>query len=137
MPCLGGDPYPAKAGCAAMDVFPFLRALPEEVVLEGRRLHDLPPSSQALFAAICDNGPLSHADLRNLTALPARTIRFGLRRLRDAGFIDSRPSLRDSRVCYFFIRPELVDPAALQRRREQAQASHAVVLDAGNLILRP
>jgi DNA-binding transcriptional regulator GbsR (MarR family) len=44
---------------------------------------------------------LTHEDLRNSTAMPARTIRFAVRRLSELGLLNKQLSLKDARIAYF------------------------------------
>jgi DNA-binding transcriptional ArsR family regulator len=91
------------------------------------RMARLPESARAVFEAVKRLGPLTHADLRQQTGMPARTIRFAVARLKEAGFLDVRCSLKDCRTCYFFVNKQCVGIAALEDARRRAEASGKLV----------
>lgn len=66
-------------------------------------LDALPPSARQVFATLSTQGPLTHRDLVAATGMPARTVRYAVGRLREAGVIDARCNLMDCRQCYFFV----------------------------------
>jgi hypothetical protein len=49
---------------------------------------------------------MTHGQVAASTGMPPRTIRFAVRRLREAGLVSSVPSLRDCRTCYLFVNRE-------------------------------
>lgn len=63
----------------------------------------LPPSAVAVLGLLASRGPSTHKDLVAVAPLPARTVRFALRRLREEGRILERPSFRDSRQSYYVL----------------------------------
>lgn len=63
----------------------------------------LPPSAITVLSLLATRGPLTHKDLVQAAPLPARTVRFALQRLQDAGRVVERPSLRDSRQSYYLL----------------------------------
>lgn len=69
----------------------------------------LPPSALVVLHVIESRGPLTHKDLVQATPIPARTVRFALTRLKEAGHIEEKHSFRDSRQSYY----RLAAPAAL------------------------
>jgi len=101
----------------------FLHYPPDSVHVDPVQAGRLPASARRVFAAIVDHGPVTHTDLRALTGMPPRTIRFAVRRLKDERFIDSRCSLTDCRVCYFFVHKRFVDEEALEAARLRAEAA--------------
>lgn len=54
-----------------------------------------------MLGLLATRGPLTHKDIVNTAPIPARTVRFALRRLRREGRIVERPSLRDARLSYY------------------------------------
>lgn len=66
-------------------------------------LGDLPQSARTVYGALAAQGPLTHRDLLRATGMPARTVRYAVNRLKEAGIIDARCSLTDCRQCYFFV----------------------------------
>ena len=61
----------------------------------------LPPSAITVLGILATRGPLTHKDLVANAAIPPRTVRFALARLRREGRIVERLSLRDSRQSYY------------------------------------
>jgi len=83
------------------------RVHPDDVRTDGDRR--LPASARAVFAAVVHGGPLTHEEIRRATGLPARTVRFALHRLVEGSFVQSRSSLIDRRIRYFFVHERLAD----------------------------
>ncbi len=102
------------------DEYEFLHFPPEAVHVEPQKLEALPESAQRVFHAIRDDGPVTHATLREETGMPARTIRFAVKRLKEEGLIDARSSLRDCRTSYFFVARNCIDPRVLDAARRHA-----------------
>ena len=63
----------------------------------------LPPSALAVLDVLQARGPLTHKQLVEATPIPARTVRFALSRLKEAGKVEERHSFRDSRQSYYRI----------------------------------
>ena len=103
-----------------MGEYEFLHFPAEAVRVDPGRLGGLPESAQRVFGAVRDEGPLTHAGLRDRTGLPPRTIRFAVKRLRDEGLVDARSSLKDCRTCYFFVSRDWVEDGALEDARVRA-----------------
>lgn len=61
----------------------------------------LPPSAITVLGILSTRGPLTHKALIESAPIPARTVRFALSRLQEAGRVIERPSLRDSRQSYY------------------------------------
>ncbi|MEA3189439.1 MAG: hypothetical protein QOD77_21 [Thermoplasmata archaeon] len=113
-----------------MPEYEFLRFPAEQVQVDPITLGKLPDSAQRVFGVVRERGPLTHTDLRQSTGMPARTIRFAVKRLKDEGLIDARCSLKDCRTCYFFVSPRHVGAPALEDNRRRAQEA----IKAGKLI---
>ncbi len=91
-----------------MAELPTLRVPADAIGIDDASRARLPESARRVLDAVIRFAPVTHADLRDLTGMPPRTIRYAVRRLRDEGIIDSRCSLQDCRTCYFFIHPDQV-----------------------------
>jgi DNA-binding transcriptional regulator GbsR (MarR family) len=104
-----------------MGEYEFLHFPAEAVHVDPVRYGQLPDSAQRVFGAVRAEGPLTHTELRDATGLPARTIRFAVKRLKDEGFVDARCSLKDCRTCYFFVSKDCVGTEALEEARVKAQ----------------
>ncbi|MFO1535715.1 MAG: hypothetical protein ABR586_08630 [Thermoplasmatota archaeon] len=110
-----------------MGEYEFLHFPADAVQVDPVRFGKLPESARAVFEAVKQLGPLTHADLRARTGMPARTIRFAVARLKEGGFLDVRCSLRDCRTCYFFVNRRCVGVAALEEARRRAELSGKLV----------
>ncbi len=104
-----------------MAEYGFLHFPAEAVHVDPVRFGALPESAKRVFEAVKVQGPLTHADLRVATEMPARTIRFAVKRLKEEGFVDTRCSLRDCRTCYFFVSKLCVGVEALEAARRKAE----------------
>jgi len=111
----------------AVAEYEFLHFPAAAVQVDPVRLGRLPESCRAVFEAVKQSGPLTHADLRERTGIPARTIRFAVARLKEAGFLDVRCSLRDCRTCYFFVNKRCVGVEALEDARRRAEEYRRLV----------
>jgi len=60
-------------------------------------VRDLPPSAKLVAKVLEYNGTLTQSQLSDETLLPARTVRYALNRLEEAGAVDSRFSFADAR----------------------------------------
>lgn len=100
--------------------YTFLRFPPGAVRVDGARLRSLPASARTVFDTILVAGPLTNGALRTETGLPPRTLRFAVRRLKDAGLVQSRGSLRDGRNTYVCVAKECVGAEALEEARRRA-----------------
>lgn len=60
-------------------------------------LRDLPPSAKLVAKVLEYNDTLTQGQLVEETLLPARTVRYALGRLEDAGLVDARFSFTDAR----------------------------------------
>ena len=106
--------------------YDYLHFPAEAVHVDPRVLGRLPASAQKVFEEVKQHGPLTHAELREATGMPARTVRYGIKRLRDEGLIDTRCSLKDCRTCYFFVSKRCVGIEALEAARRRAQQDASV-----------
>lgn len=104
----------------------------EAVHVDPEMVDHLPESARRVFEAVRQHGPVTHNHLRAATGMPARTIRFAVKRLKDHGYIDSLRSLRDCRTCYFFVSRKFIGPEALEAARAKADEE----IKAGRLIER-
>jgi DNA-binding MarR family transcriptional regulator len=60
-------------------------------------LRELPPSAKLVAKVLEYNDSLTQSQLAEETLLPPRTVRYALRRLEDAGIVESRFSFSDAR----------------------------------------
>ena len=96
-----------------MDEYRFLHFPAEAVHVDPFEFQILPASAQKVFEACRDQGPLTSAELHEATGMPARTVRYAIKRLKDEGLLDTRCSLRDCRTCYFFVHRRCVGVDAM------------------------
>jgi DNA-binding transcriptional regulator GbsR (MarR family) len=73
---------------------------------------DLPDSAKAVYKLLALEGPMTHRELVEYTDIPARTVRYAVKRLKRADCLGERVNLKDSRQRFFFIqRDESADTA--------------------------
>ena len=60
-------------------------------------VREMPPSAKLVAKVLDYNDTLTQSQLAEETLLPARTVRYALSRLEDAGVVDSRFSFTDAR----------------------------------------
>lgn len=61
------------------------------------RLRELPPSAKLVAKILETRAPLNHAELREESLLPDRTVRYALERLESADLVEKRVSFADAR----------------------------------------
>lgn len=62
------------------------------------RLKDLPPSAKLVYKVLeCDGSPSTQKDIVESSLLPARTVRYAIRRLKEQELVDERAYLKDAR----------------------------------------
>jgi predicted transcriptional regulator len=113
--------YTRALRCDAAMEYEYLHFPAEAVTVDRVRFGRLPESARRVFEVIKDQGPVTHKELRALTSIPPRTIRYAVKRLRDEGFVDTRCSLQDCRTCYFFVHKRCVGIDALEEARRKAR----------------
>ncbi len=116
-----------------VDEYRFLHFPADAVHVDPLVFSRLPESAQRVFETVRERGPLTHADLRDVTEMPPRTIRFAVKRLRESGLLDARCSLRDCRTCYFFVHQRCVGVEAIQQMRGEAEAETGVSIPLGDV----
>jgi len=58
----------------------------------------LPPSGKACYLALHQFGPMTQAELSEVTGLPQRTVRYALDRMANTeGILDEQPDMNDAR----------------------------------------
>lgn len=58
---------------------------------------ELPPSSKLIFRLLEGSGPMTQQEIVEETALPPRTVRYALERLKKEGLLTEHPYFRDTR----------------------------------------
>lgn len=104
-----------------MEEYAYLGFPPEAIRVDQAAFRRLPESARRVFETVVREGVVTHEHLRHWTGMSPRTIRFAVKRLRDETWIEARQSLRDGRICYFFVHPVHVDEDALRRARARAR----------------
>jgi DNA-binding HxlR family transcriptional regulator len=62
------------------------------------RMQDLPPSAVIVYRIVEDREPVTHKEILEAEPYaPDRTLRYGLRQLREAGLVEREHSLQDVR----------------------------------------
>lgn len=78
---------------------------------------DLPPSAQTVYEVLNEEGPATHKELLTEMEMPGRTIRYAVKRLKEAGIIGERCKLMDCRQCYFFVQNKCPGKAEYRKTR--------------------
>lgn len=102
--------------------YEYLHFPAEAVNVDRFQLARLPGSARRVFEVIKERGPVTRRELSESADMPARTVRYAIKRLKDEGLVDTRCSLRDCRTCYFFVHERCVGVEALEKARRQAKA---------------
>lgn len=84
------------------------------------KLPKLPKSSKILINALAENSPLTQKQLILKVGMPAKTVRYALKRLSEEGVITQIPNLEDMRSVYYSMSPELT-PAEVDAHIESAR----------------
>lgn len=66
-----------------------------ETVPDG--LREMPPSAKLVFVTLRYEGALTQTELAESSLLPARTVRYALDALREAGIVEERLYIQDAR----------------------------------------
>lgn len=66
----------------------------------------LPPSAEDVYELLALEGPLTHRELVEYSDMPARTVRYAVRRLKEADCLGERVNLKDCRQRFFFVKRE-------------------------------
>lgn len=69
------------------------------------QLCELPPSATLVAHTLAADGPLTQDGIATASLLPARTVRYGLETLQEAGLIVDRPCLEDARKNVYDLSP--------------------------------
>jgi len=69
-------------------------------------LPKLPNSSKKILLILSEYGNLTQKELIQTVNMPAKTVRYALRRLAEEGLIVTMPNLGDMRSCYYSLNPD-------------------------------
>ena len=67
----------------------------------------LPKSSKRLVATLADKGQLTQKELIEAVGMPAKTVRYALKRLAESQLIVSSPNLQDMRSMFYSLNPDV------------------------------
>jgi DNA-binding transcriptional regulator GbsR (MarR family) len=67
---------------------------------------ELPPSAEEVYELLALEGPMTHRELVEYTEMPARTVRYAVRRLKEIDCLGERVNLKDCRQRFFFVKRE-------------------------------
>ena len=70
-------------------------------------LAKLPKSSKRLIATLSDNGQMTQKELIQAVGMPAKTVRYALKRLSESQLIVSMPNLADMRSMFYQLNPDV------------------------------
>jgi DNA-binding MarR family transcriptional regulator len=71
------------------------------------KLPKLPKSSKRLVATLADNGQMTQKELIDAVGMPAKTVRYALKRLAELSLIVSSPNLEDMRSQFYILNPDV------------------------------
>jgi DNA-binding MarR family transcriptional regulator len=71
------------------------------------KIPKLPKSSKILINALAENSPLTQKQLILKVGMPAKTVRYALKRLSEESVITQIPNLEDMRSVYYALSPDL------------------------------
>ncbi len=70
------------------------------------QLVKLPKSSKKIIVVLSEYGRITQKDIISLTGIPAKTVRYALKRLSDEKLIVSLANLEDMRSAYHMLNPD-------------------------------
>jgi DNA-binding MarR family transcriptional regulator len=71
--------------------------MPEDKNVTIKQFDELPPSAKLIFRLLEGNGFMTQQEIVEETALPPRTVRYALERLKKEDMLNERPYLKDTR----------------------------------------
>jgi len=66
----------------------------------------LPKSSKRLVAILSERGQMTQKELIQAVKMPAKTVRYALKRLNEASLIVATPNLQDMRSMFYILNPD-------------------------------
>ncbi len=84
------------------------------------KLPKLPKSSKKLITALAENSPLTQKELIMKVSMPAKTVRYALKRLSEEGIISEIPNLEDMRSVFYTLNP-MMEPSLLEAHIQEAK----------------
>jgi DNA-binding MarR family transcriptional regulator len=97
-----------------------MKKITEEIIMSNYKLPRLPKSSKRLIAVLADKGQLTQKELIQAVGMPAKTVRYALKRLSEVGLIVTTPNLQDMRSNFYQLSPD-VPFSLMEQHIEQAQ----------------
>lgn len=70
-------------------------------------LHKLPKSAKKILILLAEAGTITQKEIISLSAIPAKTVRYALKRLGEANLIATRPNLADMRSSFYSLNDEI------------------------------
>lgn len=99
----------------------YCMTLPKEnKKMKQTELPRLPKSSKKIIAALADYSNLTQKQLIVKVDMPAKTVRYALKRLTEEGVISQIPNLSDMRSVYYSLNPDMA-PNELDAHIESAR----------------
>lgn len=87
----------------------------EAVAVPPDEMYGLPDSARMVLDFVVHNHPLTPQAIQEQMELPPRTVRWALRRLREAELVQARLDLDDLRYVQYTVHPRVVDREVLAR----------------------
>ncbi len=83
-------------------------------------LPKLPKSSKRLILSLSEHGALTQKELIAKVGMPAKTVRYALKRLSEANLVISQHNLEDMRSMFYTLNPD-VDFSVMETYLEEAR----------------
>lgn len=89
-------------------------------MLNMYKLPKLPKSSKRLILALSDHGSLTQKQLIAKVNMPAKTVRYALKKLGDLNLIASQHNLEDMRSMFYNLNPD-IDFSVMEQHIQEAK----------------
>ncbi|MHA2170690.1 MAG: MarR family transcriptional regulator [Candidatus Kariarchaeaceae archaeon] len=75
-------------------------------MLSSYKLPKLPKSAKRLILVLAEHGQLTQKELINQTRIPAKTVRYALKKLSETNLVVSQHNLEDMRSMFYSLNPD-------------------------------
>ncbi|MHA2249724.1 MAG: winged helix-turn-helix transcriptional regulator [Candidatus Kariarchaeaceae archaeon] len=79
----------------------------ENKMLSSYKLPKLPKSAKRIILVLSEEGQMTQKDLINMTKIPAKTVRYALKRLNEQKLVISQHNLEDMRSMFYSLNPDV------------------------------
>ena len=86
----------------------FMHKTPRKIqMLSSYKLPKLPKSAKRIILVLSEEGQMTQKDLINMTKIPAKTVRYALKRLNEQKLVISQHNLEDMRSMFYSLNPDV------------------------------